>query len=100
MYCNYLLVREHDGDAVVQRVDVDHVAVAVVLLRQDVEHVLQVGKSLLACTYSAWIQRLPAELCHLLLIFQGLHFLRQQLIRSNTTLKSELGKITFLPAVI
>ena len=52
MYCNYLLVREHDGDAVVQRVDVDHVAVAVVLLRQDVEHVLQVGKSVLACTRS------------------------------------------------
>ena len=52
MYCNYLLVREHDGDAVVQRVDVDHVAVAVVLLRQDVEHVLQVGKSVLACTCS------------------------------------------------
>ena len=40
----FLLVGEHDGDAVVQRVHVDHVAVAVVLLRQDVEHVLKVGQ--------------------------------------------------------
>ena len=37
-----LLVGEHDGDAVVQRVHVDHVPVTLVLLWQDVQHVLQV----------------------------------------------------------
>ena len=41
----YLLVREHDGHAVVEGVHVDHVAVAFVLLRKDVEHVLQAEKS-------------------------------------------------------